>query len=141
MLVGKLRKTKVEKWNDKNFDYSEVDIESPDGKNVSFRVFPDSDEHGGEDIYILPVLEVLRKEKHKKRNVCGLLLLPTGNKKGEYTRVGFFDLSAFDEDYQKIQEQFLKLAELSGKATAEAQCAEILSEPECPDKRYVITII
>jgi len=124
-----------------NFGYSEVDIESSDGRKESFRVYPDSDEYDGEDVYVLPVVDVLGKEKYDQRNVSGLLLLPADTEKGEFVRAGFFSFSAFDERCREIQERFLKLAEQSGKVTAAAQCAEVLSEPEFPDERYVITII
>jgi hypothetical protein len=140
MLAGKLRKIQGEKWNDIDFSFHEVDIESSDGKET-FRVYPDSDEYDGEDIYILPVVDVLGKEKHNKRTVSGLLLYPADTEKGEFVRAGFFSFSAFDERCREIQERFLKVAERSGRATAEEQCAEVLSEPEFPDERYVITII
>jgi hypothetical protein len=141
MLAGKLRKIKREEWNGMDFSFCEVDIESSDGMKESFRVYPDSDEYDGEDIYVLPVVDVLGKEKYDTRNVSGLLLLPADTEKGEFVRAGFFSLSAFDERSREIQERFLKLAEQSGKVTAEAQCAEVLSEPEFPGEQYVITII
>jgi hypothetical protein len=139
MLAGKLKKIKSEK-EDRRFDYNEVDIESQDGKKETFRMYPDSDEYDGEQIYVLPVLEIFGKGKYNKRNVKGLLLSATGNK-GEYIRAGFFDISAFNDGHREIQERLLKLLESSGQATAEAQWAEILSEPEFPDEGYVITII
>ncbi|KAH6679264.1 heterokaryon incompatibility protein-domain-containing protein [Halenospora varia] len=141
ILTGKLRHVKGEEWDGIDFSYKEVDIEGLEGKKESFRIYPDSDELDGEDVYILPILETLGKGKYNKRNIKGLLLSSTGNKKGQYTRTGFFDLSAFDERYSEIQERFLKLLDASGKAMAEAQCAEVLSDPESLDERYVITIV
>lgn len=143
MLAGKLRKGKRSEWNGRSFDFYELDIESLDGKSESFRVYLDSDEHDGEVVYILPVTEILGKEKFNKRTLSGLLLRPTGDLKGEYTRAGFFSFMAGDsnERLQNVQERFFKMLESSGKATAEAQCAEILSKPEILDERYVITII
>jgi hypothetical protein len=69
-----------------------------------------------------------------------LVILPTGSKKGEYSRAGSFYISAFNEVNRKDQDRFLELLEASGKATAEAQCADILEYPEFEKERYVITI-
>jgi hypothetical protein len=75
------------------------------------------------------------------RDFRGLLLLPTDNKKGEYTRAGRFELWAVDERTPENLERFLKLLEQSGKATAEAHYTEILKEPKFTNEPYVITII
>lgn len=125
MLTGKLRLVKGEEWDGIDFSYNEVDIEGLEGKKESFMMHPDSDELDGENIYILPILETLGKAKYNKRNIKGLLLSPTSNKKGEYTRAGFFDLSAFDKGFRKTQERFLKLLEATGKSTASRQITRL----------------
>lgn len=77
------------------------------------------------------------------------IVLRLGNvTKGEFSRIGSFNFykdkvvwtgSAEIED--SSYEPFLKVMEEQGARTAEAVCAEIISSPEHPDERYVITII
>ena len=141
MLAGELNKIQGGDWDGIDLSYYEVEISSSEDKKERFRVYPDSDELDGRDIYLLPVLETLGTGKYNQRNLKGLIVLPTGGKKGEYSRAGFFDMSAFDEGHRKTQDRFLGLLEASGKATGEAQCANILQEPEFVEERYVMTII
>ncbi|TVY54002.1 hypothetical protein LCER1_G003568 [Lachnellula cervina] len=141
MLAGELNKVQGGDWGGLDLSYYEVEINAPEDKKEKFRVYPDSDELDGREIYLLPVLETLGTGRFNKRNLKGLLVLPTGGKKGEYSRAGFFDMSAFDEGHRKTQDRFLALLEASGKATAEARCADVLEEPEFVEERYVITII
>ena len=135
MLAGKQGRSK----RGGGSDDTEVEIESADSEKEGFSIIPDSNGYDGEDICVLPVVNILR-EKDEWQGIRGLLLIPTGNKKGEYIRVGCFDLSLWGAS-PGDQERFLKLLELCGKATAEVQCAETLSEPEFSDERYIITII
>ncbi|KFY11433.1 hypothetical protein V492_04458 [Pseudogymnoascus sp. VKM F-4246] len=137
MLVGQL---KTRKGHFGYFD-SEVEINSLDNSTESFPVYPDSNELDGRDVYLVPVLETLGKGKHDKRGLKGLILLPTGCKKGEYSRAGHFSCLDFDEAYRKSQDRFRKLLEASGKATAESQCAKVLEEPQFEKERFAITII
>ncbi|RFU28712.1 hypothetical protein B7463_g7603, partial [Scytalidium lignicola] len=141
MLAGQLKKIHGEERDDMDFSYYEVEIDSPDDRKENFQVYPDFDELDWRDIYLLPVLETLGKDKYNKRDLQGLIILPTGSKKGEYSCAGVFDMSAFDDGYQKTQDRFLGLLEASGKATAEARCANVLEEPEFVEERYVISII
>jgi hypothetical protein len=141
MLGGQVKKIQTGEYNGMDFSYFEVEIDSPDDRKDNFLVYPDAEELDGRDIYLLPVLETLGKDKHNKRDLKGLILLSTGSKKGEYSRAGIFNMSAFNEDYREIQDRFLRLLEASGKATAEAQCADVLEKPEFTEERYAITII
>ncbi|TVY45647.1 hypothetical protein LOCC1_G002705 [Lachnellula occidentalis] len=144
MLAGEMNRIQGGYWDGMDLSYYEVDINSPgdnSDKKETFRIYPDSDELDGRDVYLLPVLETLGTGKYNKRNLKGLVVLPTGGKKGEYSRAGFFDLSAFDEGHRITQDRFLGLLEASGKATAEARCADVLEEPESVEERYVLTII
>ncbi|KAL3426699.1 heterokaryon incompatibility protein [Phlyctema vagabunda] len=135
MLAGRLKKfPNVHDGID--FTYYEVEIDSPDNAKEKFRVYPDSDDLEGRNIYLLPVLESI--EKDNKRNLRGLLVLPGNSRKGEYSRAGFFNVPSSDV---KEQDRFLGLLKALGKTTAEARCAETLKEPEFVDERYVITLI
>lgn len=87
------------------------------------------------------VVDEWQKKQFSGRQFRGLLLLPTVNKKGEYTRAGTLSFWAVDERTLENLEQFLKLLEQSERATAEAQCAEILKELKFVNEPYVITII
>ncbi|TVY38125.1 Dehydrogenase [Lachnellula subtilissima] len=138
MLAGELNKIQGGDWDGIDFSYYEVEINSPEDKKERFRVYPDSDELDGRDIYLLPVLETLGTGKYNKRNLKGLIVLPTGGKKGEYSRAGYFNISAFDEGHRKTQDRFLGLFEASGKTTAEAQCAKVLEEPEFEAHNFVV---
>ncbi|KFY50683.1 hypothetical protein V495_00120 [Pseudogymnoascus sp. VKM F-4514 (FW-929)] len=140
MLVGQLKRDRMFGPNDWGALY-QVEINSPYNEKDSFQVTLESYELDGRDVYLLPVLETLGKDKHDKGNIKGLVVLPTGTKKGEYSRAGSFYLSGFNEVNRKDQDRFLELLEASGKATAEAQCAGILEHPEFERERYVITII
>ncbi|KAF4625977.1 hypothetical protein G7Y89_g12187 [Cudoniella acicularis] len=129
MLAGVLKRIYGEEWDGMDFSYHEVEIDSSDNDKEKFRVYPDSDDLDGRTIYLLLVLENLGTDKYNKRNISGLVVLPTDSKKGEYSRAGFFDMSAFDEGHRKTQDRFLGLLELSGKAIAEARCIEVLEDP------------
>ncbi len=79
----------------------------------------------------------------------GIVLRPTDVTKGEFSRIGSFNfyknkaiwtmgsVEIADESY----EPFLRVMEEQGTTTAEAACVEIVSSPERPDERYVITLI
>ncbi|KFY40316.1 hypothetical protein V494_03573 [Pseudogymnoascus sp. VKM F-4513 (FW-928)] len=136
MLVGQLKT-----WKTPYGFNSKVEINSPVNSTESFHVYPDSNKLDGRDVYLVPVLETLGKGKRNKRGLVGLILLPTGCKKGEYSRAGHFDFSDFNEVHQEIQDQFRELLEASGKATAESRCAEALEKPQFEKERFTITII
>lgn len=141
MLAGQLKRIQGEEWDGRDFSFYEVEIDAPDGGKEKFRVYPDSNELDGRDIYLLPVLETLGTSKYNKRDLHGLIVLPTGSKKGEYSRAGFFSFSSFNERERKTQDRFLGLLKASGKVAAEARCADVLEEPEFVEERYVISII
>lgn len=138
MLAGKLSKIK-HKYSDQYI----LEIESSGEKGEDLVLYPDSDEHLGQTIYALPILETPVKVKNWRDSVDGLLLLPTGNNKGEYFRVGRFLFYVPSDHLPKTQEWSLEevVTFANGKSIAEAQCAEILEELEFPGERYVITII
>ena len=83
--------------------------------------------------------------------VEGLVLRATGVIKGQFSRIGSFNFyknraSYFDNVGNRILEEepyepFLQMLEEHGTATAEAACAEIISNPEHHDERYVITVV
>lgn len=77
----------------------------------------------------------------------GIVLRATSFTKGEFYRIGSFNIykdgmwtTAKDEDNQAY-ENFLQILEEHGPSTAEAACAEIISNPQYPDQRYVVTLI
>ncbi|KFX97745.1 hypothetical protein V490_02658 [Pseudogymnoascus sp. VKM F-3557] len=140
MLVGQFKETRIfERGNWHTF--TQLEINSSDNETEIFEVYLESDEFNGRDIYLLPVLEILGKAKLNKRDLQVLVVLPTGNNKGEYFRIGMIELLASDESHRKTQDRFLELLKLFGKATAEAQCAEVLEDPEFEKEQYVITIV
>jgi hypothetical protein len=129
MLAGKLKKLQYEDLRCIGSNHCEVEMDSRDGGKENFKVHPDSDEFDSQDIYVLPALQILGDGKYNEPELEGLIILPTGSKKGEYPRVGHFRFWSFDDDRKKTQDRFLGLLEASGKATAEARCADILEEP------------
>lgn len=78
----------------------------------------------------------------------GIVLRATGSNKGEFSRIGSFnfykDKCTFPGD-QDVEEElykpFLHILEEQGVTTAEAACAEVISNPDYPDERYVITLV
>jgi len=74
----------------------------------------------------------------------GIVLRLTEATKGEFSRIGCFIFYKNQVSWEIIDgfyEPFLKVMEEQGTTTAEAVCAEIISSPEHPDERYVITLI
>lgn len=77
----------------------------------------------------------------------GIVLQATGVSKGEFSRIGSFDfykdkMMLKKEDYTKeAYDLFLQMLDEHKTATAEAVCAEIISNPTYPSERYVITIV
>ena len=140
MLIGKLNKISYS-WDGMDLTSYNVEINSPDNKKERFNASPDTDELDGRDVYLIPVLETLGKGKYDKRGLNGLIVFPTGSKKGEYSRAGSFRFSDFDEHHRNTQDRFRELLEASGKAIAEAQCSEVLEEPDFEKERFVITVI
>jgi hypothetical protein len=78
----------------------------------------------------------------------GVVLRAIGVKQGEFSRIGSFNYykgmsSGFvqNQNLEELYEPLLKLLGERGVMTAEAVCEEVVSDPEHPDDRYVITII
>jgi hypothetical protein len=77
----------------------------------------------------------------------GLVLQRCGDRKGHFHRIGSFDLrhNQFpdeDPDAEKNQGYIELMAVLDkvGRTVAEAECAEVVSNSDHPEARYVITI-
>jgi hypothetical protein len=79
----------------------------------------------------------------------GIVLKATGVTKGELSRVGSFkiykgrirNVGHEDEIHGETYEQFLNVLKKHGAGTAKEACAEVISNPEDVDKRYVITLV
>jgi hypothetical protein len=70
----------------------------------------------------------------------GIVVRPTGNRQGQYRRVGFFEASyALDDESHKILEREMQELNIGGAAEA-ADFVEIVSD-ENGRKRYVVEII
>ena len=117
----------------------------PLGNREFFEVYPDWDEDVGRIIYILPLIQEIKDiracdeevvPKQSARQVYGLLLAPTNDKKGEFYRTGYLHIRDADPF-----PRFEKALEVSGARTAELVCAEVLLEPKYPTEKYIITII
>jgi len=125
--------------------FYEVEVSS-ESREV-FRVYPDSDEDVGHTVYILPLIQTVEDFQAEKdhednsRSIWGLLLAPSNKKKGEYRRTGSIHFHAFDAWHRDVLYRFDKALDVFGAAVAELACAEVLSEPEHPAERYIITVI
>jgi hypothetical protein len=83
--------------------------------------------------------------------ITGTVLRLTDFAEGEFSRIEPFHfyktkamwtgIAEIAEIADESYEPFLKVMEEQGITTAEAACAEIISSPEHPDKRCVITLI
>ncbi|KAE8448134.1 hypothetical protein EG329_009738 [Mollisiaceae sp. DMI_Dod_QoI] len=81
----------------------------------------------------------------------GIVLRATGVTKGEFSRIGSFNIYKDEikygkrlenEDVEKeYYEPFLSVLKDHGTKTAEAACAEVISNPDHPDERYVVTLV
>jgi len=81
----------------------------------------------------------------------GIVLRASGVTKGQFSRIGSFNFyknRAFNYDKignrileEEPYEPFLRVLEEHGTVTAEAACAEIISNPENHGERYVITLV
>jgi hypothetical protein len=80
------------------------------------------------------IQEVKVAKDNKIVQITGLLLRPTNRSQGEYQRVGYFELSPQRVDWFKAVSE-------SGAETAGSGCAEILTDSQYPDEKYVITLI
>lgn len=147
MLLGKLqeRHNKYEATPLSQQIY-EVEVSSSEGHEV-IRVCTDSDEYLGHTVYMLPLLQSvkdIRVEKDHEGNVryvWGLVLAPSNKKKGEYRRTGSFRCHDSDAWHRDELDRFDKALDVFGATIAESGCAEVLSEPEHPAERYIITIL
>lgn len=143
MLLGKLRESELMPLSRQLY---EVEVSSSEGHDV-IRVCTDSDEDLGHTVYMLPLLQSVkdfRSEKEHKddvRYVWGIVLAPSNKKKGEYRRTGSFRYHDGDAWNQAELDRFDKALDVFGATTAESGCAEVLSEPEHPAERYIVTII
>ncbi|KAF2806818.1 uncharacterized protein BDZ99DRAFT_537712 [Mytilinidion resinicola] len=80
--------------------------------------------------------------------IQGVVLRGTSVTKGEFSRIGSFNFYkdkmsgiAPEEGDVEFYEPFLKVLKEHGTAAAEAACAEIISNSEHPQERYVIIIV
>jgi hypothetical protein len=79
--------------------------------------------------------------------IRGLALQHSGLTKGRFRRVGLFGFSHTPpplddaESKRDYYHEFLQAMEEVDASTAESQCAEIISDAEHPESRYVITIV
>lgn len=142
MLQGKL----YQSWADPRVVLYEVKVSSTEGFE-NFRVCTDSDEDADSTVYMLPLMQTVKDRRAKQdhpgisRQIEGLLLASTNRKKGEYRRTGFFSFHDFDARNDDMLCRFDKALDVSGAAVAESGCAKVLSEPDHPGERYIITVI
>ena len=76
--------------------------------------------------------------------IRGLVLQRSGPTKGHFRRIGAFDFRDPENDIEwkrDYYDDFLQAVKEFGASTAEDECAEIVSDIEHPESRYVITII
>jgi hypothetical protein len=79
--------------------------------------------------------------------IRGLVLQHSGLTKGPFRGVGLFAFSHMPpplddaESKRDYYHEFLQAMEEVDASTAESQCAEIISDAEHPESRYVITIV
>jgi hypothetical protein len=78
----------------------------------------------------------------------GIVLRATSVKKGEYSRIGSFNIlkngqsrGFHVEDDSEAYESFLQALAEHGTTISEAACAETISNSEYPDEKYIITVI
>lgn len=67
----------------------------------------------------------------------GIVLLKTAGAAGEYCRIGYFDIPESEDYWSSPRQIFRKILRDVGAATAEAGCAEAVSNPEYPSEKYV----
>ncbi|KAE9374152.1 HET-domain-containing protein [Stipitochalara longipes BDJ] len=107
-------------------------------------------------VYLLPILSgktgtatgTEEKDWIYEMMIEGIVLRLTDVTKGEFSRIGSFNFykdkvvwAGIAETVDESYEPFLKVMEEHGAVTVEAICAEIISNPEHPHERYVITLI
>jgi hypothetical protein len=115
----------------------------------------DLERTGTSPIHLLPIrdgytgnLVYINDEDYiSEQMVEGIVLNATGCARGEYHRIGgfsFFKDRVHPDDIHEdgnLYDPFLKVLEQHGRATAEAACADVISNPEYPDQQFIITII
>jgi hypothetical protein len=160
MLQGELRTTRqYSKARGYHYWTTEVTINFSSGHLDLHAALPDCMEDENGMVFILPITSVaeelpqpdvisnsspaihdnsIQEVKVAKDNkivqITGLLLRPTNRSQGEYQRVGYFELSPQRVDWFKAVSE-------SGAETAGSGCAEILTDSQYPDEKYVITLI
>jgi hypothetical protein len=161
MLQGELRTTKQFSKDGYHYWKTSVTITFSSG-HLSLNAMPDCMEDENGMVFILPIISVAMKtarsdaqrssftaiydnpiqevkvakdgKEDKIVEIVGLLLRPTNISKGEYQRVGYFDLLSEREDWVKAVEE-------SEPQTAGSDCGEILTDPQHLDEKYVITLV
>ncbi|KAL9116061.1 MAG: hypothetical protein Q9227_000429 [Pyrenula ochraceoflavens] len=111
-----------------------------DLQDFKIRFHWDGENQHGSTCILLPLF-------HEKRfyDFCwGLCLQPTNNCKGEYQRVGYFDIPHYSPgnlDHSYRFDRFRNFLREHGNAIAESAYAYTLDNPEHEDERFVITIV
>ena len=72
------------------------------------------------------------------KRITGLILRPTGAKKGEFSRVGQFAVQG--QDKAEVTD-FMRELNTDGAAVAESCCAETIANPKYSGERYLISIV
>lgn len=117
----------------------------------------DGQQEGTGPVYLVPIIGgktgtasgLEEKDWVYEWLIEGIVLRLTDVSKGEFSRIGSFKFfknqviwgTGSTEIADESYEPFLKVMEELGEMTAKVACAEIMSSPEHPDERYVITLI
>ena len=94
--------------------------------------------NAGNSVFLLPLLGDTDDSA-----IRGIVLQCGGVTKGQFRRIGSFDFCLeWRDDKRDDYSNFMRAMEEVGAATAESECAAIVSDAEHhPESRYVITII
>jgi hypothetical protein len=96
------------------------------------------------EINIEEIIEYNGTTYFKELMIRGIVVQHTDLTKGRFRRIGSFDFrheTPLLDDERDYYYEFLRALEEAGASTAESQCAEIRSDAEHPESRYVITIV
>lgn len=125
-----------------------VAVESSDGEvilPIYVDCIDDSCSRRNELVYLLPLVGTPNGGGHfgHVKYLMGIVLRRTGGATGEYCRIGHFDFQEVKAGsrYGNPRQTFRKVMNDVGAATAEAGCAGMMSNPEHPLEKYVITIV
>ncbi|KAK8074472.1 HET-domain-containing protein [Apiospora hydei] len=159
IVAGRLRNTKAP--NDFQSYFTEsVSIDFADGPKllpVDIDCEYDSQEYEGQVVYLVPLVgakdygwsetdEYACPDDHFQ---LGLVLRKTNDAPGEFCRIGFFEFHecprpwiwANARDPNKALPAFRQAISETSDATARAVCAEVVSNTEVPEEKYVITLV